>query len=171
MMANLVKAVAIVVTMTNTMTISDIAKPTIKTEVYNYNNPVIEIPKINLKKEVYPNDKTKNNVDKNIEVIEGSKMPNEKHSNFILASHSGSSSIAYFKHLDQVTYNDIVYIYYQNIKYRYIINDIYDVAKTGYIEIKRLQNKNAITLVTCKKNSNLQTVYIGYLEITEKLHN
>ena len=98
-------------------------------------------------------------------------MLTEVNSNLILASHSGTSSIAYFKHLDEITYNDVVYIYYQNIKYKYIVAQIYDVAKTGHIEIKRLQNKTTITLITCKKNSNLQTVYIGYLEITKKLHN
>ena len=51
-------------------------------------------------------------VDKNIEVIEGSKMPDVARGNLILASHSGNSDIAYFKHLDMLTYNDVVYIYY-----------------------------------------------------------
>ncbi|MBQ9011698.1 MAG: sortase [Bacilli bacterium] len=171
MTTNLVKAVVTIMLLTNTVTTLNVPKPVIKQEYYNYKNPVLEIPKINLKKELYPNDANKNNVDKNIEVIAGSKMPTEAKTNIILASHSGSSSIAYFKHLDQITYNDTVYIYYQTTKYKYIIADIYDVPKTGYVEIKRDRDKNTATLITCKKNSNLQTVYIGYLTIKEKLHN
>lgn len=125
-------------------------------------NPIIEIPKISLKQEFYPNDLEKNNVDQNIEVIETSEMPDKKQGNLILAAHSGSSSVGYFKHLDQLTLNDVVYIYYKNNKYKYVISDIYDVEKTGYVAIKRDQTKQTLTLITCKKNTNQQTVYIGY---------
>ena len=145
-----------------------IAQPVVVTERYYYNNPVLEIPKVNLKKEVYPNDSYMNNVDRNIQVISGSSMPNYDGGNLILASHSGSSSIAYFKHLEMIGYNDEVYVYYKNKKYRYIIGDIYDVPKTGYVEIKRKKDKSAVTLITCKKGTNMQTVYIGYLVTAEK---
>lgn len=132
-------------------------------DIINTNiNPVLEIPKINLKQEFYPNDKEKNNVDKGIQVIESSKMPNQK-GNLILASHSGNTEIAYFKHLDIININDMVFIYYKNIKYKYIITNIYDVEKTGYVDIKRDKNKQTLTLITCKKNTNKQTIYIGYL--------
>ena len=141
----------------------DVAEPVVINEKLYYENPTLEIPKVNLKKEVYPNDKEKNNVDKNIEVINGSSMPNVTNGNLILASHSGNSSIAYFKHLDKLDYNDEFYVYYKNKKYRYVIGDIYDVWKTGYVEIKRDKSKSAVTLITCKKGTNMQTVYIGYL--------
>lgn len=123
---------------------------------------ILEIPKISLNKELYPNDKTHNTVDKNIEVIEKSTMPDVSHSNLILASHSGNSEIAYFKHLDKVEINDEAYIYYKGKKYRYLIKSIYDQEKTGYIKIKRDQTKKTLTLITCKKGTNKQTVYIGY---------
>ena len=131
-------------------------------DIQTKTNPILEIPKINLKQEFYPNDKEKNNVDKGIQVIETSKMPNKK-GNLILASHSGNSKISYFKNLDKLNINDIVYIYYQNKKYKYIITNIYDVEKTGYVDIKRNKNRQALTLLTCKKNTNKQTVFIGYL--------
>ena len=54
-------------------------------------DPILEIPKINLKQEFYPNNPEKNNVDKGLQVIETSKMPNIKGSNLIIASHSGNS--------------------------------------------------------------------------------
>lgn len=142
--------------------------PIVITERYYYNNPVLEIPKVNLKKEVFPNDLYLNNVDRNIQVISGSSMPNVTHGNLILASHSGSSSIAYFKHLDMINYNDVVYVYYKDKKYKYVIGEIYDVPKTGYVEIKRRRELNAVTLITCKKGTNMQTVYIGYLVSLEK---
>lgn len=146
----------------------EIAQPIVVSEQLYYENPTLEIPKVNLKKEVYPNNPDKNNVDKNIQVITGSSMPNVTGGNFILASHSGSSDIAYFKHLDMLDYNDEFYVYYKNKKYRYVIGDIYDVDKTGYVEIKRDKSKSAVTLITCKKGTNKQTVYIGYLVSSSK---
>ncbi len=137
-----------------------IAPATIESPILKY--PIIEIPKINLKQEFYPDDPNKNVVDKNIQVIDGSVMPNQK-GNLILASHSGTSDIAYFKNLDKVGINDIVYIYYKDKKYEYIISHIYDVQKTGYVSIQRDKSKQTLTLITCKKNTNKQTVYVGYL--------
>lgn len=128
-----------------------------------YENPIIEIEKIDLKQEFYPYDKDKNVVDKNIQVINGSKMPDVVNSNLILASHSGNSSIAYFKNLDKLNVSDTVYIYYKDRKYKYVIADIYEVEKTGYVEIKRRHDKNTLTLITCKRGTNKQFVFIGYL--------
>ena len=89
----------------------------VQADIQKQTNPVLEIPKINLKQEFYPDNKEKNNVDKGIQIIETSKMPNQK-GNLILAAHSGSSDIAYFKHLDRLNINDIAFIYYKNIKYK-----------------------------------------------------
>ena len=159
----LISTVATLEMTLNNITPFEIAEPIyIKERIY-YDNPLLEIPKITLKKEVYPNDTYKNNVDRNIQVITGSAMPNINGGNLILASHSGNSEIAYFKHLDLLDYNDEFFVYYKNIKYRYVIGDIYDVPKTGYVEIKRDKSKSATTLITCKKETNMQTVYIGYL--------
>lgn len=124
---------------------------------------VLEIPKINLRQGFFEYGSPLNTVDKNIEVIETSQMPDIENSNLILAAHSGNSAIAYFKHLDQLEIGDIVYINYQDKQYKYIIDNIYDKNKTGYIEIIRDKDKNTITLITCKKNTNMQTVFIGYL--------
>lgn len=124
---------------------------------------ILEIPKINLKQGFFEYNSPLNTVDKNIEVIETSQMPDVKNSNLILASHSGNSEIAYFKHLEQLVIGDVLYLDYNNKKYKYIIDDIYDRNKTGYIEIIRDKQRNTITLITCKKNTNMQIVFIGYL--------
>lgn len=122
---------------------------------------IIEIPKINLKKGLSYN---KNNIKYNIEIVKGSSFPDKDDSNLILAAHSGNSKVSFFKNLHKLVLGDKVYIYYNNIKYEFVIDDIYDVKKDGTVEIKRYQNKKTITLITCKKNNKtLQTVYIGYL--------
>lgn len=122
---------------------------------------VLEIPKISLKKGLSLDN---NNINYNIEIVSDSTFPNEENSNLVLAAHSGNSKISFFKNLYKLTIGDEVYIYYDGIKYEFVIYDIYDVLKDGTVEIKRYQNKKTITLVTCKKNSNnYQTVYIGYL--------
>lgn len=146
-----------------------------KTEVFITNHPtvidkendfigVLEIPKINLKRGFYPLDSKKNNVDKNIQIIETSLFPNVEKSNLILASHSGSSKISFFKNLYKLKLGDKSYIYYNEKKYVYELQNKYDELKDGKILIKRDKNKTTLTLVTCdKKNKTLQNVYIFYL--------
>ncbi len=133
-----------------------------------YHNPVLVISKINLNQEFYPNDPKQNHVDKNIAMLEGSKLPTVKASNLILAAHSGNSNIAYFKELDKLKINDSIYVYYQDKSYKYVIADIYEVEKTGYVKIKRKQSKTTLTLITCKKGTNKQIVLISYLILTAK---
>lgn len=73
----------------------------------------LEIPKINLNKGFTAIDSAYNTVSKNIEVVKGSTYPDKVNGNFILAAHSGSSYLAYFKNLYQLTIGDIAYVNYQ----------------------------------------------------------
>lgn len=130
---------------------------------------VLEIPSISLKTGLVDFKSSENNVDKHVQIITGSKMPNIKNGNLILAAHSGTSNISYFKNLYKMQEGDEIYIYYSGIKYGYVLNNIYDVNKTGEVEIKRDPNQNALTLITCTRNSETkQTVYIAYLKNTEQ---
>lgn len=131
-------------------------------KIINY-MAVIEIPKINLKQGIpYPNTQD-NNVERNIEIINGSSTPKEENGVFILASHSGNSAISYFKDLYKLNKDDSFNIYYDGHKYTYFISDIYKIDKTGKLSIKRDVTKKAVVLVTCTKNSDTkQTVYIAY---------
>ena len=61
---------------------------------------VLEIPKINLKRGL-SQDKYYNNVNRNVEILKGSTMPNISKGNFILAGHSGSGRVAYFRNLNK----------------------------------------------------------------------
>ncbi|MBR5663073.1 MAG: sortase [Bacilli bacterium] len=123
---------------------------------------VLEIPRINLKRGL-SQDKYYNNVNRNVEILKGSTMPNISKGNFILAGHSGSGRVAYFRNLNKLTIGDISYIYYGGIKYTYKVNNIYDIEKTGTATITRDLNKTTLTMITCRHNTNKQIVIISEL--------
>ncbi len=123
----------------------------------------IEIPKIDLERYLYEVDSTENDVDKNIEILSSSDMPNVQGGNFILAAHNGNSAVGHFRDLYKVTLGDEVIINYKGNDYTYEISKIYDVLKTGSVAIKRDSKQTTITLITCLGNDR-QLVVIGYLK-------
>lgn len=130
-------------------------------EILENNNyyMILEIPKINLKREIHPKDSKENNVNKNIYLHPGSND-----NNIILASHSGYGTHAYFKNLDKLKINDEVILYYNGTKSIYEISDIEEQLKTGALYLKENNNK-MITLITCSKNnSKTQKIYYGKLK-------
>lgn len=127
----------------------------------------LEISKINLIKGFTAIDSPHNTVSKNIEVIKGSNYPDVPNGNFIIAAHSGSSYLAYFKNLYQLTNGDTATVTYKSVKYTYRIVNIYEQEKNGTIAIYRDNTVTTMTLVTCTKDvKTKQTVYI--LELIEK---
>lgn len=138
-------------------------KKTSSSPTYNY-IAVLEIPSIKLKRGLVDYKSKYNNVKYNIQIIEHSQMPDIENSNLILAGHNGTSNVSFFYDLDKLKEDSLVYVYYNNIKYIYKINNNYEVKKDGKVEIIRNRNKTTITLITCKKDSeDKQLVYIGYL--------
>ena len=124
----------------------------------------IEIPKIGLKRGFAPFGSPNNTISKNVTILPTSVYPDVDKGNFILAAHSGTGSIAYFKDLYRLGKGDTVTIYYRNTKYTYKIVDIYDVKKTGTVSVYRSYNETTLTLVTCTYNRNdKQTIYIANL--------
>ena len=125
---------------------------------------VLEVPKIGLKRGIYNKESKYNSVNYGIQILNDSTMPDQEYGNVILASHRGTSNIAYFNKLENLNSNDVVIIYYQGIKYIYEISSIYEQDKTGTIQIKKDNTKSTITLITCKSNSkDKQLVFIGNL--------
>ena len=138
-------------------------------KTFNYNYiAVLEIPKINIKRG-FLNIKDKgNNVNKNLQVIKGSDMPNVKNGNLIIAAHSGNSYISYFKNLHKLSNDDVAYVYFNNIKYTYKVVGKYDAEKNGKVTIHRDNKKNTLTLITCSQTDKTkQIVYILELESEE----
>ena len=138
-----------------------------KTSNYNYIG-VLEIPKINIKRGFLNSKDKGNNVNKNLQVIKGSDMPNVKNGNLIIAAHSGNSYISYFKNLHKLSNDDVAYVYFNNIKYTYKVAGKYDAEKNGKVTIHRDNKKNTLTLITCSQTDKTkQIVYILELESEE----
>lgn len=121
---------------------------------------VLEIPKISLEKGIYSKESPRNNVNSNIEILKESDMPDKNNGNFILAGHSGSSKIAYFKNLHKLNKDDIAHVYYNGARYEYKLVNSYEIEKTGEASIIRNGQTTTMTLITCKSNSNKQIVFI-----------
>jgi len=121
----------------------------------------LEIEKINLKQGLLQKDSFYNNVDYHVEILDISDFPDKEKGNFILAGHSGTSNVAYFKNLYKLNIGDEARVYYQNKVYKYSIVNIYNQVKDGSVNIYRDLEKTTLTLVTCTKDdSTSQTIYI-----------
>lgn len=131
---------------------------------------ILEIKKIKLRKGFYKLNSNLNNVDKNITIVSSSDMPNVNKGNLILASHSGNSNVSYFRYLDKLDMEDIASIYYLGKKYDYKLINYYDVDKNGSVQIIKNNDINTLTLITCKKNTDKQTVFIFELNKEGKLN-
>lgn len=125
---------------------------------------VLKIPKINLEKGIVGRNSKFNSIDYGIEVLKESDTPDVINGNVILAAHSGTANISYFKNLDKLNIGDKAIIYYNGKTYNYKIVKIYDIEKTGKASIKRDNNVSTLTLITCRHNTNKQIVLIGNLQ-------
>ena len=120
-----------------------------KKKVNNEYKIIIEIPKINLKKGIYSKERKKNNVDKNVTILDYSVYPGEE-GNIYIAAHSGNGIHSYFNNIDKLRNKDKVNLYYNNKKYTYIQYD------TKYIDKKKMvsfltNGKNNLFLITCSR--------------------
>ena len=121
---------------------------------------VIKIPKIGLEKGLASKGSYWNNVNRNIEILSESDMPDVKNGNVILAGHSGNSGVSYFRKLNKLQNDDTVSIVYNGKEYKYKMVNSYEIEKNGYAHIVRNAEKSTLTLITCKHNTNKQIVVI-----------
>lgn len=142
-------------------------KPT--TITYNYIG-YLEIPKINLKKGFVDIKSKDNNVNKNVAIMKDSVYPDVDGSLMVMASHNGTCWNCYFKNLKKLSNNDIIYIYYDDVRYTYKLVNIYEVKKTGKVSIYRNSRKTTLALVTCKLGTkDTQVVYIAELQSKQRI--
>ena len=135
----------------------------IKKEFIGY----LEIKKINLKQGLVSKNSYYNDVKYNIQMLTTSDYPDKELGNVILAAHSGTGYLAFFKNLYKLKEGDEAVIYYKNYVYKYKIVNIYNVPKNGKVKVVRDVEKTCLTLITCTyKSKTEQTVYI--LELTSK---
>lgn len=139
-----------------------------KSITYNYIG-ILEISKLGIKKGFLNLESPYNNVNKNVTLIEYSTMPDVENGNLILAAHSGNCWVCYFDKLYMLSVGDKAAVTYNGYKYTYELKNIYNVPKTGTVEVRRDPSKTVLTLITCTRGSDTeQTVYIFELAKKEK---
>lgn len=124
----------------------------------------IKIPKINLEKGLVDPSSYLNNIKYGIQILKDSSMPDKEKTNLILASHSGTARISYFKNLDKLVVGDEVIINYRNNIYTYKVARVYDVNKNGKANLIYNKNKNNLILITCRYKTNKQIILVCELE-------
>lgn len=148
----------------NDKTTSDEVEKEKKTKVkYDY-IAVLKIPKINLEKGLVEKSSKYNNINYGVQILKESDSPDVINGNVILAAHSGTANISYFRNLDKLDLDDDAIIYYQGNTYNYKVVKKYDADKTGKINIKRDRNTSTLTLITCRHNTDKQIVIILELQ-------
>ena len=125
---------------------------------------VLKVPKIDLEKGLVAKDSKYNNVNYGIEILKESDSPDVINGNVILASHSGTANISYFKNLDKINVDDEASIIYDGKTYNYKFVKIYDIDKNGKAKISRDKNTSTLTLITCRHNTEKQIVLIAELQ-------
>ena len=109
------------------------------------------IKKIEINHNLYKENSKENNVEKNITILNGSISPEKNNSIFFLAAHSGTGEKAFFKDLDKIKKNDLIILIYKDIKYEYIVNNIWETNKNGSINVEKTI-ENQLILTTCSPN-------------------
>lgn len=125
---------------------------------------VLKIDKIKLERGIYNINSKNNNVNKNIKILKESDMPDKENGNVIIVGHSGSSYIAYFKNLVKLNNGDEAKIFYNGKTYIYNLTKSYEIEKTGKIALSKNKDKQTLTLITCKTNTNKQIVFVFELK-------
>ena len=121
---------------------------------------IIQSGQINLKQGFVSKKSRYNNVNYNIQLLGPSDYPDKELGNVIIAGHSGSARISYFRNLDRLEMGDEAYIIYNGKTYTYKVVNIYDIEKTGKAEIVKEKNTSTLTLITCRHNTNKQIIII-----------
>lgn len=128
---------------------------------------ILEIPSIDLKRGFYNIGNKNNKVNKNIQVLNESSMPNVENSMLVIAGHSGSSNKAFFNKIYKLKNNDYIYVYYQNVKYVYQVEQNISIEKDGTIELQKYKYQT-IVLTTCDMRSKKKQVVV-VAKLTNKI--
>lgn len=152
------KLIIIIILLFTIPTSNNINYPQIKWIINNDDSiGKIIINKISLKEKLYEINNSKNNIEEHVTILK------ELDTTLVLAAHSGTGRIAYFERLDELSLNDEIILYYKNNKYKYIVKDIYEEKKNGYIHINK-ENKRQLVLTTCSHNKTNYQLIVNCIE-------
>ena len=122
---------------------------------------ILTIPKINLKTGFYNVNSKNNHVGNSVTILNESIMPEKDNSIIYLAAHSGVGHLAYFKDINRLTNEDMIYLNINSKSYYYTITDIYEISRNGTITVDRNINEKYLVLTTCSNNKNMQLVIVS----------
>lgn len=119
------------------------------------------IEKLELTLPLYSKDSKENNIEENATFLSDSITPEKENGNIIIAAHSGSGKIAYFKDLDKIIAEDEINIKWNNKNELYKVYKIRKTIKNGTILIPSNTSKKRLILTTCMPNEkeNQLTIY------------
>ena len=100
--------------------------------------------------------------------MENSEYPDVANSLLAIAGHSGNGRNAFFTNLNKLTTSDLIFIYYNGIKYIYYVTEIYEVDKNGTININRNYDKKTLVLTTCSEEKDSKQLVVK-AEVTEEV--
>ncbi len=124
---------------------------------FNYkSNMIIDIPSINLKATVKLADNDFKNLDDGLVYYKYNDYKNK----IIIFGHSGIGYGTYFNRLDELTFNDNVYLYKDKLKITYVVDKIYDIKSTN-IDILYNDEKERLLLITCKPNDKNKRLVVN----------
>lgn len=107
---------------------------------------VIELPTIKLKQVVNKANADFSNLNNSLVYYKN----NNYEKKIIIFGHSGMGYGTYFNKLDRLNINDIAYLYINNKKISYYVNDIFKVSKEE-IDVLKNEKKSILLLITCDK--------------------
>jgi len=121
------------------------------------------IEKINLNQPLFKINSKKNNVEENITILKESTLPENENSIVFIAAHSGTGDIAYFEELDQLIKNDEINLTINKKTYHYIVKDIWEEKKNGYINVNK-EKENQLILTTCSPTKRDYQLIVNCIE-------
>ena len=126
---------------------------------------VIQIPSTNLIQGIVKSDYAGTTIHKNVSYLYYSDLPSVVGGNYVVAAHSGNSSVGFFKNNDRIVLGDTVYIYYGGYRYTYTVVKKFEVIQTDLSVVDREPGMTKITLTTCKKGSDtIRLIVVGKLD-------
>lgn len=129
----------------------------------NYEYMTLIINNINLKEKIYNLNDKRNNIEEHVTILKESIMPDKNNSILFIAAHSGTGKIAYFNRLNELKKGDKVILIFHSKTITYIVKDIWEENKNGYINVKK-DTKNQLVLTTCSPNKKNKQLIINCIE-------
>ncbi len=121
---------------------------------------VLKIDKINLKEMVYE-DTIKSKSIKGVVLFKEFGRPNKNNTNTIIGAHSGDGVYSIFTDLDKIGIDDVAYLSYKNISYKYKVINKFLVKENNNKILNNITNKTTLTLFTCnEKNDKYRLIIV-----------